>query len=428
MRLSVGALGALYFCGLRLLAQDPALSQKGKLAFILPDLYGATGLVLPNPSHLAHFDSAFRDSFGPFNAALASQMTSLPIPSPASGFTYTFDKELGVTTRSAQSFGPILTERAETIGKDKFYFGIAQQFFRFDSIDGINLRKVPVVFQHAPAANPEFAKDIITTDNFLDIRIGQVTPYFSYGLTDRVDVSVAVPLVSANFAAGSKATIQRIGTGTDQSIHFFDAGDKTTESFRSAGQRVGLGDITVRVKGTVWKRSGAAVALATDYRAPTGDEYDFLGSGASGVKPFVAMSARLGKIAPHANFGYQWNGKSVLAGNVLTGQRAKLPNELSYAAGADIGWNKRFTLAADILGLQRPNAQRVVSTPYRAADGQVFSNIAFQRAGLGQRNAAVGFKINGAGNLLLAFNLLFRLDDAGLKGRITPLISASYLF
>jgi hypothetical protein len=30
-----------------------------------------------------------------------------------------------VATRSAQSFGPILAGRAETIGKDKFFFGMA---------------------------------------------------------------------------------------------------------------------------------------------------------------------------------------------------------------------------------------------------------------------------------------------------------------
>lgn len=428
-RMALGV--AAVFFGSVLSAQGPAAPSSGtngKLAYILPNMFGGGGLVLPNQTHMAHFDSAFRESFGPFNAALASQLTSLPIPSPASGFTYTFDKELGVAKRSAQSFGPILAERAETIGKDKFSFGIAQQFFRFDSIDGINLSHVPAVFQHAPSTNIEFAKDIITTQNFVDIRIGQITPYFSYGLTDRLDISVAIPFVRASLSANAKAQVQRIGTGTDQSVHYFETPDHTTSQFTGAGEKSGLGDAVVRLKGTVLRASHVAVAAGTDFRAPIGDEYDFLGTGAAGVRPFLAASVRAKNFSPHVNLSYQWNGKSVLAGNIVTGERAKLPNEIGYIAGADIGLTRKFTVSGDLIGLRRPNAQRVVSNPFMAANGQRYDNIAFRRAGLVQNSAALGFKINGVGNLLLAFNVLFRLDDAGLKGRIVPLISASYMF
>src|SRR3989442_2933577 len=120
-------------------------NHSDKLALLIPNLFGAGGLTLPNPTHNAHFDSAFQSNFVPFNTALAGQLTSLPIPSPASGFTYTFDKTLGVYSRSAQSFGPILAERAETIGKDKFYFGVSYQRFKFDSIDGVDLHQVPAL-------------------------------------------------------------------------------------------------------------------------------------------------------------------------------------------------------------------------------------------------------------------------------------------
>ena len=52
---------------------------------------------------------------------------------------------------------------------------------------------MPVVFQHQPAANPEFVKDIITTDNFIDAQVSQIIGFVTYGLTNRVDVSVALP-------------------------------------------------------------------------------------------------------------------------------------------------------------------------------------------------------------------------------------------
>src|SRR5262249_49589251 len=173
----------------------------------------------------------------------------------------------------------------------------------------------------------------------------QFTAFFTYGLADRIDVSVAVPIVSASITAISNATIQRIGTGTDTSIHFFptDTGDKSQEQFTGASTARGLGDIVVRVKGTVIRSSRASLAFGLDVRTPTGDEYDFLGSGAPGVKPFLALSARAGRLSPHLNLGFQYNGKSVLAGNPSTGDKAKLQNEISYAAGFDVGVTRRLT-------------------------------------------------------------------------------------
>jgi hypothetical protein len=118
------------------LAALPSLAQaqSTKLAHLLPTLYGAQGLFvdssapLPDGStHSAHFNNAFQSRFNQFNAALASQLSALPLPSPSSGFTYTMDPTLGVFTRSTQSFGPIFAERAETMGKGKFALGFGMQ-------------------------------------------------------------------------------------------------------------------------------------------------------------------------------------------------------------------------------------------------------------------------------------------------------------
>ncbi len=122
------------------MAQTRPVNSPAKLAFVIPKLFGPDGLTLPNPNHAAHFDSDFQNNFGPFNTAIGSQLTSLPLPSPASGFTYTFDPALGVYTRSAQSYGPVLAERAETIGKEKFFAGFSFQHFRFGTLDGVDLR------------------------------------------------------------------------------------------------------------------------------------------------------------------------------------------------------------------------------------------------------------------------------------------------
>ena len=112
-------------CLIALLLPPLEAQQSQKLAYVISNLYGPEGLTLDNDTHRAHFDSSFRENFSPFNTALAAQLTSLPLPSTAAGFTYTYDPTLGIYNRSAQSFGPILAERAETIGKGKFYVGFS---------------------------------------------------------------------------------------------------------------------------------------------------------------------------------------------------------------------------------------------------------------------------------------------------------------
>src|SRR5262249_30997628 len=162
--------------------------------------------------------------------------------------------------------------------------------------------------------------------------------FFNYGVTDRVDVSVAVPTVKTSLSLTSNATIQRLGTGTtDLRIHFFrngcvppscsGSGLGNSASFSSEGAKSGIGDLIFRVKANALRRENTGFAVGLDVRAPTGDEENLLGSGAAGVKPFVVFSYAYKKISPHVNLGYQWNGKSVLAGDVATRLKADLPDQ-----------------------------------------------------------------------------------------------------
>src|SRR5690349_19917401 len=78
-------------------------SAQEKLAYMIPTLYGPTGLtvnsearLLTIETHSAHFNSSFQANFSHFNVANASRLASVPLPAPASCFTYTFDPALGV--------------------------------------------------------------------------------------------------------------------------------------------------------------------------------------------------------------------------------------------------------------------------------------------------------------------------------------------
>jgi hypothetical protein len=428
------------FTALAALASPSLLrAQEGRLAFIIPNLYGPAGLVvdsearLPDGStHSAHFNSAFQAEFTQFNVSLASQLASVPLPSPASGFTYELDTTLGVFKRSTQSFGPILADRAETIGKKKTSFGFNYQSFHFDTLEGIDLEHVPAVFTHDTPA-PGGRSDVVTTDNSIDLRVSQLISYLSYGLTDRVDISVALPVVNVDLGVVSDATLRRIGTAASPATHFFrDAagGFSTQKTFASSRSASGIGDLIARVKIQPFKGGASGFALGVEGRFPTGDEQNLLGSGAYGVKPFVVLSVSKKLLSPHINAGYQWNGDSVLAGNVLTGEKKSLPDQILYAAGVDIGVSSRVTLALDVIGRRVLKSPRIATETFHALDGtSTFPGTHFvPDADFNVTNGSAGLKINAAGKLLFDLNVLFKMDEGGLRDRITPLFGFEYSF
>jgi hypothetical protein len=415
----------------------------GKLALIFHDVFGPKGLavnseaVLPDGStHSAHFNSAFQSNVTRFNLALASQLTSLPLPSPASGFTYAFDTGTGTFVRSTQSYGPILTDRAETIGRGKLSFGYNVQFFSFDTIEGLDLSSIPAVFTHDDYQLGGGRADVVTTANAIEASVTQTTAVFTYGITDRFDVSLATPVVRTRLSVRSTATIERVGTGEASDIHFFrdpDApgGFGTQRQFLAEGTAVGLGDLIIRAKGTVMREGHRALAAGVDVRLPSGDEKDLLGAGTVGIKPFAALSLSFARVSPHVNVAYQWNGSSALAGDVVTGRKAPLPDQLVYAVGADVGVNRTFSLAFDVLGQLVIDSPRIVRRTFTEAgpDGLVsFADIGFETGTFSILNGAAGFKVNIARRVLATFNLRFRLGRNGLVDRVSPLIGLEYGF
>lgn len=420
-------------------AQAPA----DKLALVFQEIFGPNGLrvnseqVLPDGStHSAHFNSAFQSNFNQINVALASQLTALPLPSPASGFTYSFDGATGTFVRSTQSFGPILADRAETIGRGKFAFGYTVQFFSFDTLEGMDLSAVPAVFTHDDFQLGGGRADVVTTRSTIEASVAQATSVVTYGVTNRLDVSVAVPLVHTRLGVRSDATIIRIGTPDSPAVHFFRDeelfdGYGSNRQYVAGGTATGLGDIIVRVKATALREGPRALAIGVDVRAPTGDELDLLGAGGAGVKPFVVFSFSRGRVSPHINLGYQWNGKSVLAGDAMSRTKASLPDQVLFSAGADIGVNERMTVALDLLGARVIDSPRVTLRSFAASGpgGSVqLPDIGYAVSSFSTAAGAAGLKVNVGGNMLAAFNLRFKIGDAGLGDRAAALVGLEYAF
>ena len=151
---------------------SPAIT---KLACIIPN---ALNLTAPSSQNL-----------GFLNEAVGSQLGDLPLASPASGIIYVLDPKLNLPVPSNDTLGPILTQRAETIGRHKVYLAVTYQFFRFENIDGLSMKQLPIllVLQGGTA--------VTQTNNRLDLVAHQIGVYLTYGLTSRVDISIAMPIL-----------------------------------------------------------------------------------------------------------------------------------------------------------------------------------------------------------------------------------------
>jgi hypothetical protein len=240
------------------------------------------------------------------NSLLGIETSTLALPSPAGGVSFIFDPALGTFLPSRESLGPILSDRAETIGAHRLYASFTYQHFGFESLDGVPLHQLNDVLARSVA-----------------LRVDEFTAFLTYGLTKGIDVSAAFPVRTVHIAA----------TG----IGFAVNGGIVTEipDSESAGSS-GLSDITLRAKATLWQSEHGGVGIGLDVRTPTGQPLNFLGSGAFGAKPFLIGS--WGKrfhhvyLGPHVNIGYQWNGSSLLGGPLL-GEEGRLPRVLSYERG-----------------------------------------------------------------------------------------------
>jgi hypothetical protein len=474
-------------------AQTLCTGPSNKLICVIPHLYSQAGVTigLPNQAHQAHFDADFQREttglIGSLTGAFGTELTALRLATPASGIIFAFDKNLAVVKRSTDSYGPILGERAETIGRHRFFVAGSYQFFPFSTLDGIDLKRLPAVYKHADTTNPNGTHrgpndpsspgdpgselEYIASTTRIDLRVHQLTLYATYGLTNRIDLSIAVPILNVRLGISSNATIVRTPdpiqqgpplkaawqaspstfpgdlypstgpqagcqttvTGCTGYFHFFDPSNPATSltaTFSNARTATGLGDIFFRAKGTLFQGEHAALAVGADLRVPSGDENNFLGSGTLGAEPFLAASYRA-RIAPHADIGYDFNGNSILAGNPTTGAKGHLPDVLFYSIGADASVTRKLTLAVDLLGERLYGAAGIAQGAFVDVLGASHPDIPQinpTHRSFNMKDLAAGAKYSLHGNLLLTGNVQFKLDEGGLRAKIVPLVGISSTF
>jgi hypothetical protein len=367
--------------------------------------------------------------------AIAQHVASIPLSATSGGVTYQI--EGGVPVPTSTSPGPILGERSQTLGQGRILVAGSLNRLSFRSLRGIPLDNMRLTFTHENSDFPNcdvifegdcsmfgvpgFENDVIDLDLNLNLDVTTFLLVVTYGVTDRLDVGVAVPVVSTSFRGTSEAQIVPFGDGPVN--HFFGG---TPENPVLSASRVvdgsarGIGDLALRAKLAVAERKAARFSILGDIRLPTGDQEDLLGSGEVFVRALGIVSAELGGFSPHVNLGYAYRGGSDLFNDALLAT-AGFSQMLAPWATLSVDMVTELQVGATKLEVPEPV---FIEAPFRRMIRT--SNIPSQRDDLA--SGSFGVKFTTPAGLNLLSNTIWPLNQGGLRANIAWMLGVEYNF
>ena len=411
------------------LIPGPAAAQESdpKLSTILLDEYTrlltseyvALNIVFPGANRIIDLAGFVRSPVAialGVNQLVGTQAAAFPLGSSAGGFTWTFDPGLGTFQRESSSFGPTFAERALTVGKGRANIGVNFQRATFDSLEGLDLEGGEVKTYagfNVTGANVYF-------ENALRMKLSTNTIglFGTYGVTNRLDVGIAVPIVTAH-----------LDVGIDYRAVVNGSSSAWTTGKITSGSASGIGDVVARAKYNFLKTPGGGIAAGVDIRLPTGDEENFLGVAGAQSKMYVALSVARGRVSPHVNFGYTVSGASDAATSDDT-YLIEPPDEVNFAGGVDYAITPRLTVAGDVVGRRLKDS--LVLKLEDSIFGRGVQQFSVNQGDLNVLLGSAGVKYNPnfsvLGNGLIAFNVLFPLNDKGLTDQLTWMGGVEFSF
>jgi hypothetical protein len=366
--------------------------------------------------------------------ALGSSIGRIPIGSTSGGETFRF--EGGAPVRTSTSAGPIFAERAQTLGRGRVLAGISRTGFRFATLRGVDMRNIDLTFTHQnvdfEGCDEQFGADcalygvpVLENDAMdfhlsMDLNVQVTSMYFTYGVTDRFDFGLVVPIVQADFKGESDAQIRPFGGTT--AAHFF-SGTPTNPVLnahrQSLGSAAGLGDVALRMKLNMRQTPDASFAVLLDGRFPTGSQEDLLGSGRFAGRALIILNSRFGDFSPHLNAGYLHHAGDEQNDAVLG------------TVGFDHRMSDTFTFAADLVTELQVGDSKLplpglvtYESPFRRTVNP--TNIPAMRDDI--VSGSFGFKVSPAHNTVIVLNTLFPLNRGGLRPNLVYTAGIEYTF
>lgn len=417
--------------------------RAGGLVDNINGLFGPNGITLTeqpiaptsgggNPTtHTAHFTSDSLATLGLLTQQLASSAADFPAISTVPGFTFRYSPELQAFERSSGNLGPVFVERPQTLGKGKVDVGLSYLYVNFDELEGEQLDSLtfrglehndccPLV---GNPTQPGFETD--TADLFFeefDLESHVLSVFATYGITDRWDVNLLIPIIVTNLDMTARARVNdESGTGT-HSFEPVGPGDpRVTETTASSDDSAtGVGDLLLRTKYQFIDEETFDFASGLTLRIPTGDEDDFQGIGDTTLTPFFSVSQVYGAVDLHLSTGVEINTEDLDRSRVR------------YGAGASYQIGERLALLADVIGssgladdelsVEVPRFLNVAGTPdpsltidpdnpTATATSEIRTDIV---------DLALGIKANFAPSAVGFISFFIPLNDEGLRAEVIP--------
>src|SRR3954464_5411822 len=151
--------------------------------------------------------------------SIGSNVANVPVSATSGGATFSFQG--GVPVRTSTSGGPVFGERRTTPGpslgqaaqhlaRGRVLAGLSRTGLNFKTIRGVDLSRVRFTFTHANSdfegcdsiaggdcsllGVPALENETIDLNLALSVRLTVTAFLLTYGLTDRIDVAVALPV------------------------------------------------------------------------------------------------------------------------------------------------------------------------------------------------------------------------------------------
>ena len=329
--------------------------------------------------------------------SLLVNLATAPIATSSSGFVYRLDPELGTVSRVSDSFGTFFVERAMTSGRGRASFGMSASTVGYDRLDGLDLRDGTLVttanqFGDEPAP---FDTETLT----MKIRTSTLTFFGAYGVTDRLEIGGALPLVQLDIE-GSRLNRYR--------------GDSFVQATGTASAS-GVADAALRAKYWLLSTRTGGFAAAAELRLPTGDEASLLGAGRAAIRLMGIGSVEHARVGLHGNF-------AVVRGGVS--------NELAGSGAVTVAATPRLTIAGELLVRRLSDLRQVaaVSAEHQTSDGVSTLRLVPGTSTPTLSSMVTGFKWNARSTLVLTGEVVWRLGSAGLTAPFIPTVSLDYLF
>ena len=386
-------------------------------------LLSCLGSIDVTSAHGGDLADAFRTpaiaqlGLAPLGTALATTVAaSYPVASASSSTIWEYNPALDTLERRTGLAGPLLGERARTIGRGKLNLGLAYSHIRFATINGDELDSLTsrrtvsgqIIFVPVPGGvtlrDGRFTTILpakVSAD--LDVAAHQLAASVTYGVTPRLDVNLTVPLVhtSLDLAADGLAPDPRFPT-------FALPGERTLPVHAASdAEASGVGDLRLRGKYLVHRGAPADVALGLGLALPSGDEEDFAGAGTTRVEPVLILSRVVAaRFEPFLDVGVECNADDV--GRSVVG----------WAVGSTARVVGELTAAVTFLGRHELGAQAdEIPVPFFF---QIERNDVY--------DAAVGLRWRFAERGIVSANVVLPLNRDGLRADAVPMLDVEYAF